>query len=105
MLVHRLVKSVDKEQLYDIIIYLVPTKGNTLVSVSKVEYFFGKHWANKIYPSVDRSRGFPVKTSAYGPFLCTAELHFIDGGPPVMLHRYIDFEMGAFAPVAEVPEA
>jgi len=34
-----------------------------------------------------------VRTSAYGPFLCTCRVTFIDGH--VAFHsRYIDFEMG-----------
>jgi hypothetical protein len=34
-----------------------------------------------------------VLTAAYGPFLCTAEVFFTDGNS-VLLHRFIDFEMG-----------
>lgn len=33
--------------------------------------------------------------------LCTAKVWFDDGSEPVMLHRYIDFEMGAYAPLVE----
>ena len=47
-----------------------------------------------IFTSIDRARGFPITTSAYGPFMCTAKLYFTDG-EEVMLHRYVDFEMGA----------
>jgi hypothetical protein len=94
MLVHRLQRSVNDSQLYDILIYLVPHPGGSLAGVTKVEYFFGRHWGNKVFPCIDRSRGFPVVTSAYGTFLCIAQVHFNDE-TTTMLSRYIDFEMGA----------
>ena len=99
MLVHRIQRSSQERQLYDILIYVIPHKGASLAGVSKVEYFFGHHWGNKIYPSNDRSRGFPVVTAAYGPFLCTARVFFNDGAA-VTLSRYIDFEMGALTQAA-----
>jgi hypothetical protein len=100
MLVHRLQRSSSDRQLYDILIYVIPHKSASLAGVTKVEYFFGHHWGNKIYPSSDRSRGFPVVTSAYGPFLCTARVYFNDGAA-VTLSRYVDFEMGALTPPAQ----
>jgi hypothetical protein len=94
MLVHKLFPSTEKGELYDILIYTVPTKDGTLAGVQRVEYFFGSYgWKNRIFVASDRSRGFPILTAAYGPFLCTAEVFFSDG-ERVMLHRYIDFEMG-----------
>jgi len=100
MLVHRLQRSSQDRQLYDILIYVIPHKSASLAGITKVEYFFGHYWGNKIYPSSDRSRGFPIVTSAYGPFLCTARVHFNDGAA-VTLSRYIDFEMGALTPPAQ----
>jgi hypothetical protein len=97
MLVHRLQRSVNDSQLYDILIYLVPHSGSSLAGVTKVEYFFGRYWGNKVFPCTDRSRGFPVVTSAYGTFLCIARVHFNDE-TTTMLSRYIDFEMGALTP-------
>lgn len=97
MLVHRLQRSAKDGQLYDILIYVIPHKGASLAGVAKVEYFFGHFWGNKIYPSSDRGRGFPVVTSAFGPFLCTARLTFNDG-TSATLFRYIDFEMGGLTP-------
>lgn len=97
MLVHRLYKSREDGQLYDLVIYVVPHKEASLAGVSQVEYFLGWYWGNKIFPSVDRSRGFPIATAAYGPMLCTAKVFFNDD-TTVTLHRYIDFEMGSSAP-------
>jgi hypothetical protein len=92
MLVHRLQKSSQDGQLYDILIYVVPHKAS-FAGLVTVEYFFGSYWGNMVYPSHDRSRGFPVVTSAYGSFLCTAKLIFNDGTSS-LVYRYIDFEMG-----------
>ena len=96
MLVHQLQRSSQDGQLYDLLIYVIPHQRSTLAAVTQVEYFFGSHWGSKIYPSGDRSRGFPIVTSAYGPFLCSAKLHFNDG-TTAMVFRYIDFEMGNLA--------
>jgi hypothetical protein len=94
MLVHRISPSKHEGQLYDILIYLIPHKKASLIPISKVEYYFGEYWGNKIFTVNDRSRNFPIATSAYGPFVCTAELFFSDG-TSCILSRYIDFEMGS----------
>jgi len=93
LIVHRLAPSKHKGMLYDIEIYLVPHKDSTLASVAKVDYYFGRNWGNQIFSSTDRARGFAISTSAYGPFMCTAELFFTDG-ESVIIGRYVDFEMG-----------
>jgi hypothetical protein len=97
MLVHKLYRSREVGQLYDLIIYVVPHKQASLSGVTRVEYFLGKYWSNMVFPSLDRSRGFPIRTAAYGPLLCTAEVFFNDD-TSVILHRYLDFEMGDSAP-------
>jgi hypothetical protein len=93
-LVHKLAPSKHPKQLYDIILYLIPHKDATLASVQKVEYYFGKHWDNRIFTSIDRASGFKVSTSAYGPFVCTAMIYFTDGKDAI-IWRYVDFEAGA----------
>ena len=96
MLVHRLQRSTEEGQFYDVLIYVIPHK-TSLAGVTSVEYFFGRFWGNKVFPSQGRSLGFPVVTSAYGPFLCTARVHFNDG-TATTISRYIDFEMGGNTP-------
>jgi hypothetical protein len=71
----------------------MPHKSASLAPVHRVEYYFGEYWHNRVFVASDRSTGFLVSTSAYGPFVCTAEVHFTDGAV-AMLSRYIDFEMG-----------
>lgn len=96
MLVHKIYKSQKDGQLYDILIYLIPKKNCNIIQVTSVEYYFGKFWHNKIFTSSDRSNGFAIATSAYGPFLCTAKINFNDGESETV-YRFIDFEMGDVA--------
>lgn len=95
-LVHKIAPSKKPNQLYDILIYLLPHHEYeaSLKVVQKVEYYFGSSWGKRIFTSIDRANNFAVSTSAYGPFICTAEIYFSDG-TTVMTWRYIDFEMGA----------
>jgi hypothetical protein len=97
-LVHRLYRSRTADQSYDALIYLVPHKKSSLAAISSVEYYFGTFWKDHVFESTDRSRGFPIRVSAYGPFLALAKLHYNDGTTK-MLHRYVDFEMGDVAPL------
>jgi hypothetical protein len=98
MLVHRLFRSTKPDQVYDVLIYLSPHEDSSLASVVRAEYYFGRYWGYKVFESLDRSRGFPVLTSAYGTFLCACRITFNDGTQEIV-YRYIDFEMGAYAPV------
>lgn len=97
MLVHQLYKSNTEGQLYDIIIYLLPHKSN-LLNIESVSYYFGGFWNYRVFKSTDRTNSFAINTSAYGPFLCTALVEYTDREENQYLHRYIDFEMGQYAP-------
>jgi len=99
-LVHRLAPSTDEGEVYDILMYLVPHKEATLAGVSKVEYYFGEYWKQRVFTSTHRPSGFSISTSAYGPFVCTAKIYFTDGHE-AMVWRYIDFEMGELGPGIE----
>jgi len=98
MLVHRLFRSTKPDQVYDVLIYLIPHGKASLVEVTNVKYFLGRYWGNEVFSSNDRSQGFPILTSAYGTFLCCAQVAFNDGTTQT-LYRYIDFETGATAPI------
>ncbi len=93
-LVHRLSPSKQPKQLYDVLAFLKAGKGASLLDVEKVEYYFGKHWGNRIFTSTNKWNSFAIGTSAYGPFLCTAHVFFNDGYV-AKTWRYIDFEMGS----------
>ena len=96
MLVHKIFKSQKEGQLYDILMYMIPHKNSNLIQVTSVDYSFGRMWNNKIFTTADRSNGFAIATSAYGPFLCSAKINFNDGKSETVF-RYIDFEMGDVA--------
>jgi hypothetical protein len=108
MLVHTLARSHGKNGWYDIRIFVVPHNRiedgpnslNNLAQVTRVEYYLGGAWNQQVFPTQDRASGFAISVSAYGPFLATAKVFFSDG-QSAMLDRYIDFEMGNYAPVNE----
>jgi hypothetical protein len=102
LLAHRLLRSDSEDQIFDIYIYIIPHFKGSLEGVSRVEYFFGPYWRNRVYVARNRFNGFSVRTSAYGPFLCTAWVYFSDN--VASLSRYIDFEMGASAPAMKLEE-
>jgi hypothetical protein len=104
MLVHRLFRSDTDGQHYDVLIYIIPHKDASLIQVTRVEYFLGRFWYNRIFTASERSHGFALLASAYGPFLCTAEVFFTDGTSHT-LSRYIDFEMGEYAPFLDTDDA
>jgi hypothetical protein len=92
-LVHVLTPSTVRGQKYDIYIYVKRHRDQAIDDVALAEFFFGKSWGNQIFRGKRAGNRLGVQTSAYGPFLCTCRITFTEG-PPVMLYRYIDFEMG-----------
>lgn len=103
MLVHKIFKSLQEGQLYDILIYIIPHRDSNLIQVTKVDYFFGEMWHSHIFSANDRSNGFAIATCAYGPFLCSAKVYFNDGTSQTIF-RYIDFEMGDVAAMTKSEE-
>lgn len=107
-LAHQIAPSKEENQLYDVWIYLVPYDPNdtaltphpgaSLLSVRRVEYFFGPSWSSKVFVSEDRASSFPIKLSAWAKFICNARLEFVDGST-AMTWRLIDFEMGSIGSV------
>ncbi len=99
MVVHKIFKSQKHGQIYDVLIYLIPHIGSNLIQVTSVDYYFGKMWGGKVFNTRERSNGFAIATSAYGPFLCSAKINFNDGSNKTIF-RYVDFEMGDVAAMA-----
>jgi hypothetical protein len=99
-LVHIYKPSTRRNQKYDISIYLMrhhsgqgdnQTVGFT--EIERAEFFFGSSWGNRIFTSSNDGGVIGVNTSAWGTFLATCRVAFNDGSAPIVLHRYIDFEM------------
>ena len=92
-LAHVIEPSTKKGQEFDIFIYLVRHKSTDFADVQFAEFFLGSNWGNRVFREEAKRGLIGISTSAYGPMLCTARVHFRDG-KVVNLHRYIDFEMG-----------
>jgi len=97
MIVHRLFRSTQEGQAYDVLLYAIPHKGATLLGVDHIDYYLGHMWSEQVFTSTDRGAGFAIRTSAYGPFMVCATIHFTDGNK-AQSSRYVDFEMGHYAP-------
>ena len=91
-LAHIIKPSSMSGQKFDIAIYLIKHRSNDLSDIDKAEFFFGRHWHNRIYQVKNEGGYIGLLVSAYGEFLCTCCITFSDGYQ-VYLHRYIDFEM------------
>src|SRR5215216_5862677 len=92
-IVHVLAPSESEGQDYDVFIYLKRHRDEPISDITKAEFFFGRHWGDRIYEGQREGDVIGLRLSAYGPFLCTCLVTFADG-KQVYLYRYIDFEMG-----------
>ena len=106
MLTHRIRPSKKEGQEFDISIFLIRKPSKIIQSakfkdVEYVEYYLGKYFGGKPrgakFIVKNPSNGFAMTTSAYGPPLCIAKIHFRDGNI-AETYRFLDFEMqGAFS--------
>ena len=103
MLTHRIKPSKKKGQVFDISIFLIQkaSKSNPpakFQDVKFVEYYLGSMFGGGPNGSKfivkETSNGFAMTTSAYGPPLCIAKIHFKDG-EVAEASRFLDFEMQA----------
>ncbi len=92
-LVHVLEPSKTYGQKYDVFIYLVCHKQNSMEEVEHAEFYFGSYWNNKVFKEKPKNNFLGISTSAYGPFLCICRVK-MKNGDEINLSRYIDFEMG-----------
>lgn len=92
-LAHVISPSTKSAQVYDIQIYLKRHMDDAIEDVASASFFFGKSWGNRIFEGTKERNLIGVSTAAYGSFLCTCLVKFVDG-EEVTLDRYIDFEMG-----------
>lgn len=92
-LAHVIRPSKERSQKYDIFILLSRMRSAGLGDVKTAEFFFGRHWGNRVFRVERTSDTVGVSTSAYGPFLAICRVTFEDGYT-AFLERFIDFEMG-----------
>lgn len=108
-LVHTYKPSIYSGQKYDISIYLVrddsaggKSQTTNFTEVEQAEFFFGETWGNRIFTTRNNGGVVGINTSSWGTFLATCRLTFRDSSSPVVLHRYIDFEMATFTEESRV---
>lgn len=92
-LAHIIEPSQKNGQLFDIFIFLVRHKSEVWNDVESAEFFLGHYWGNQVFRETKKNGLIGIRTSAYGPFLCTCRIKMKDG-KEIRLNRYIDFEMG-----------
>ena len=101
MLVHTYRPSKQQGQAFDIFLFLMRhrrgAKGppvRVFEEIETAEFFFGDSWGNRVFTVPNEGGLIGIRTSAWGTFLATCRLIFKDKNrQPVILHRYIDFEM------------
>jgi hypothetical protein len=100
-LVHVFEPSTRPNQKYDITVFLIrhipgrdkPNQRDGFSEVEKLELYFGPSWNDAIFTAPNNGGLIGVRTSAWGSFLAVGRVTFKDGRPPLILQRYIDFEM------------
>jgi len=99
-LVHVYAPSARVGQKFDVSIYLMRhhrgiTENQTtgFTEVQSAEFFFGPSWGNSVFTAKIGEGVIGITTSAWGTFLATCRVSFNDGGEPIILQRYIDYEM------------
>lgn len=101
MLVHTYRPSRRAGQKYEIFVFLVRhRKGTTgppkrdFKEIKRAEFYFGDSWDDQVFSVPSTGGLIGVRTAAWGTFLATCRITFVDPDrKPVILHRYIDFEM------------
>jgi hypothetical protein len=94
---HTLRQSKDKDQKFDIAIYLLRHRAQDLDTyviddIDYADFFLGPMWGDQIFHVQNRGTIVGLSVSAYGPFLCICRVTFKDG-KQIFLNKYIDFEM------------
>jgi len=103
-LVHRYRPSTRPGQDYDISIYITKhirggslsdqTKGFT--DIDYVEFYFGSGWSDRIFKVPNNGDVIGINTSSWGSaFLAICRVTFKNQPEPVLLQRYIDYEMAS----------
>ena len=103
MLVHTYRPSLKPGQLYDIFIFLVRHRKGTagppkreFIEIKQAEFFFGDSWKNRKFKVENAGGLIGIRTAAWGTFLATCRITFKKRATkPIILHRYIDFEMAS----------
>lgn len=94
-LIHSWRRSAVPKQVADIVIRIAEHKGGPLSAgkVRRVSYYLGEYFGGEPFVKENAKDSFSLEVSAYGPMLCVARVELASDAPPIMLHRYIDFDV------------
>jgi hypothetical protein len=99
-MVHIYKPSTRPGQKFDVSIYLMRhvsgesrNQITAFTEIDRAEFFFGPSWGNRILTARNGGGVIGLNTSAWGSFLATCRVVFNNGSPPVVIYRYVDFEM------------
>jgi len=92
-LVHDWVPSDAEDQVADVTIKLRQHGDGPLSrgDIRVVEYSLGPKFTNHSLVCASAADDFAIEVSMWGPMLCMAKVYFLDGRPPLVLDRYVDF--------------
>jgi hypothetical protein len=101
-LVHSYEPSKHSGQKYDVSIYIMkhlpgpgnPNQTNQFEEIERAEFFFGPSWGNQVFHAENKDGVIGINTSAWGMFFASCRVFFKEGKEPLVLYRYIDFQMG-----------
>ena len=102
---------VGTDRVFDVSIFLHPHKEyGRLNDVKSVTYYLGQYWGSKPYGSkfkiANGNDQFALTATAYGSFLCVAQIEFHNGLDKATIYRYIDTEMApVYGPATRAPKA
>jgi hypothetical protein len=72
---------------------VTPNQREGFAEIEKFELYLGPSWNDEIFTAPNSGGLIGIRTSAWGSFLATGCVTFKDGRAPLILDRYIDFEM------------
>jgi membrane protein implicated in regulation of membrane protease activity len=99
-LVHVYEPSSEPGMKYDVTIFLLrhvpgdaPNQRENFTEVEKVELYLGPSWGDKTFTAPNNGGLIGIRTLAWGSFLAIGRVTFKDRREPLILRRYVDFEM------------
>jgi hypothetical protein len=99
-LVHVYQKSRIPGQTYDVGIFLLrhvagqePNHKSGFTDIESTQFYLGPSWGDRVFIAPNNGGYIGIRTTAWGTFLATCRITFTNGKEPIVLHRYVDFEM------------
>jgi len=105
-LVHVCKPSTIQGQRYDVRIFIIrhipgsqPNQKEGFQDIDTADFYFGRSWGDRVFTAKNEGSFIGVSTAAWGTFLAICRVTFKDRArAPVILYRYVDFEMAPTPP-------